>query len=557
MKSKHTKKALLMSVLSMLVCMAMLAGSTFAWFTDSVTSGKNKIVAGNLDVELYAKNGDTYEAVTADTNLFMKDALWEPGHVEVVNLKVANVGTLALQYKFGINVAAEKPGTNKAGETFNLSDHIMFALLEGEQSYESREDAIAAAQANAVALSDLAVDESGVLYPAAKATAENPDSRLVTLVVYMPTTVGDEANYQTGTDAPEIDLGVSLVAAQTPYESDSFGEDYDEDAKKDMMTGVSIQGIAGYEDVLFPSVQEAYAAISPVVERLGGLEQNPPVGANLEEQNANFDAVYNQEGNITWTIYGEQTVDNPYLFSFGRKASYYNNQRSIKSINIVGGNSTAKLIMNTEVALPYNWWSEEVPTVSANISNLTLEKGTASRISFEPQWGYGFDLSYRNCNINGSIHYLYNNACTLTFDGCHFKNVEGNTYAYAVFVQGSETEASAVTFANNTFEGYDRGINMQRAATDFKVLNNIFKDSKKDNRGVVQITGGKSFTVSGNTFDSGVVGYAVFLHELLTNADVVISGNTVNSAKYRFDECQLDSANVTVTEENNVGTAME
>ena len=51
-QSKHIRKALLASVLSVLLCAAVLVGSTFAWFTDSATSGNNKIVAGNLDVEL-------------------------------------------------------------------------------------------------------------------------------------------------------------------------------------------------------------------------------------------------------------------------------------------------------------------------------------------------------------------------------------------------------------------------------------------------------------------------------------------------------------------------
>ena len=51
-KSKNTKRALLASVRSFMLCAAMLVGSTFAWFTDSVTSGKNKIVAGNLDIEV-------------------------------------------------------------------------------------------------------------------------------------------------------------------------------------------------------------------------------------------------------------------------------------------------------------------------------------------------------------------------------------------------------------------------------------------------------------------------------------------------------------------------
>lgn len=43
---KHTSSALLTSVLAMLVCVALLIGSTFAWFTDNVTSGINRIVAG-------------------------------------------------------------------------------------------------------------------------------------------------------------------------------------------------------------------------------------------------------------------------------------------------------------------------------------------------------------------------------------------------------------------------------------------------------------------------------------------------------------------------------
>ena len=46
MNSKSTKRALLTSVLAMVVCLAMLVGSTFAWFTDTATTGVNKIQAG-------------------------------------------------------------------------------------------------------------------------------------------------------------------------------------------------------------------------------------------------------------------------------------------------------------------------------------------------------------------------------------------------------------------------------------------------------------------------------------------------------------------------------
>lgn len=235
-KSKNTKRALLASVLSMMLCIAMLVGSTFAWFTDSVTSGKNKIVAGNLDVELYAKNdAGEYTAVTAGTNLFLADALWEPGHVETVNLKVANLGTLALTYQLGINIASEKGSTNVNDEAFKLSDYIKFAVLDGEQTFADRDAAIAAADATAVDLSAIAVNEGGVLYPNGKGEAE----KLVTLVVYMPTTVGNEANYKTGYDAPEIELGINLVATQTPYENDSFDNQYDKYATAKTVSDVT------------------------------------------------------------------------------------------------------------------------------------------------------------------------------------------------------------------------------------------------------------------------------------------------------------------------------
>ena len=56
MAKKHTGRALLASGLSLLVSVALLLGITFAWFTDSVTSGRNTITAGNLDVELYHTN---------------------------------------------------------------------------------------------------------------------------------------------------------------------------------------------------------------------------------------------------------------------------------------------------------------------------------------------------------------------------------------------------------------------------------------------------------------------------------------------------------------------
>ena len=79
--AKATKRALLSSALALFLCFAMLIGTTFAWFTDSVTSANNIITAGNLDIELkYAKiDGDTltdWDTVGGKDNIFDKNALW-------------------------------------------------------------------------------------------------------------------------------------------------------------------------------------------------------------------------------------------------------------------------------------------------------------------------------------------------------------------------------------------------------------------------------------------------------------------------------------------------
>ena len=221
-KHKSTKRALLLSGLALFACISMLVGSTFAWFTDSVTSKNNIIKSGNLDVELYYQvEGQTdWAKVDANTNVFMKDALWEPGHTEVVKLKVVNEGTLALKYQLGVNVDSEIGSVNVNGDPFKLSDYIKYGIVEGAQTY-TRDAAVAAVDAAATALKT----------PYNKASAlKAGEEVVVTMVVYMPTTVGNEANHAKGAIQPIINLGINLFATQYTYEEDSFGPDYDENA---------------------------------------------------------------------------------------------------------------------------------------------------------------------------------------------------------------------------------------------------------------------------------------------------------------------------------------
>ena len=98
MKSRKSLKALIMSVLSLVVCMSLFVGSTFAWFTDSAV-GKNQVIqSGNLDMVVTASTSgeeSDYEVVE-NKELFSSTALWEPGHVEYAYVRVENNGDLWL-----------------------------------------------------------------------------------------------------------------------------------------------------------------------------------------------------------------------------------------------------------------------------------------------------------------------------------------------------------------------------------------------------------------------------------------------------------------------------
>lgn len=230
--SKNTKRALTYSVLALFLCVAMLIGTTFAWFTDTASTGVNRIQAGNLKMEVTYKNADTqdkFAKVTEETKVFNDEALWEPGHVEFAVLKVENVGSLALKYKLGINIDSEKGSTNVNGDEFKLSDYINFAVVDGDQSGLER-DALVAAAGEGQSI-NAGYSGEGQLLP--QKTVEGEKEKTVTLVVWMPETVGNEANHATNAAAPEINLGINVAATQAPYESDSFGNQYDADAPLD------------------------------------------------------------------------------------------------------------------------------------------------------------------------------------------------------------------------------------------------------------------------------------------------------------------------------------
>ncbi len=282
-QSKNTKRALLASVLSLVLCFTMLIGSTFAWFTDSATTGVNKIVAGNLDIDLYhgtvENDAISYtEIVDKETKLFNDGALWEPGYTEVAYLKVENVGTLALKALFTVNFSNQKTGTSVEGNEIKLSNYLKYDLIEIAEGdyYGTREEARNAAEANA----KLIATEQNEIHLEAEAAP-----KYYALVVYMPETVGNEANYR-GNDIPSIDLGVTLIATQDTVESDSWDEQYDKDSEYPS----SIENNAG--------LLEALQSSDNVTIKNGNYELplTIPEGKTLNVEGGDFAIDANKEG---------------------------------------------------------------------------------------------------------------------------------------------------------------------------------------------------------------------------------------------------------------------
>ena len=189
---KSTKRALLGSIMAMVLCLAMLVGATFAWFTDTASTGVNKIQAGNLDVALEMKDaagqwvsaeGKTLNWVKAAAG---EQVLWEPGCTYTLpELRVVNNGNLALKYKVAITGINGSAKLNEAIE-WTIGDVAMGA-----------EQHLAAGESNAF-----------------------------TIKGHMKESAGNEYMNES------IDgIAITVVAAQDTVESDSFDKDYDADAE--------------------------------------------------------------------------------------------------------------------------------------------------------------------------------------------------------------------------------------------------------------------------------------------------------------------------------------
>ena len=217
--SKSTKRALITSALAILMCAAMLIGTTFAWFTDTASTGVNKIVSGNLKVDIIGADSDSHIEKLNFTKAAVTDAeagaeiLWEPGcRYLTEGFRIANKGNLALKWKAQVNKGATAANANHA----DLLDVIDFYLVTSKDANDM----------------GTALDEfSGKL-------EKNATSGVYYIKGVMKTTAGND--YQGLT----LDgISITVVATQDTVENDSFNNQYDKDAEYPILvtTGDQLQ----------------------------------------------------------------------------------------------------------------------------------------------------------------------------------------------------------------------------------------------------------------------------------------------------------------------------
>ena len=208
--SKSTKRALLTSVLALLMCVTMLIGTTFAWFTDTASTGVNKIVSGNLKVDIIGANSDSHIEkldFTKATGAEGENLLWEPGcRYLTEGFRIANNGNLALKWKAEINkdniVDGKAAPTAKDGKS--LLDVIDFYVVTSTDE-----------NADAVAIENF----TGNLAKGAK-------SGVYYIKGVMKTTAGND--YQ---DLTLDGITITVYATQDTVESDSYDNQYDKYAQ--------------------------------------------------------------------------------------------------------------------------------------------------------------------------------------------------------------------------------------------------------------------------------------------------------------------------------------
>lgn len=195
------------------ICLFALWGllgtsTSIAWFSDTSEELKNIFHFAEFDLQVFYKNDkNEWEEIKNDTALFDEEALYEPGYVQVVYLKVKNNGTVPFKWKTTVRVDRYSSGINVYGDELKLQEYLKFGVVQNDSEaklYESLSERSFAKEYANEELNEYS-KENGIL-------DANKEAYLA-LIVRMPEEVTNVANYKPP-HQPEVFLGLVVTASQ-------------------------------------------------------------------------------------------------------------------------------------------------------------------------------------------------------------------------------------------------------------------------------------------------------------------------------------------------------
>ena len=459
---KATKRALLTSVMALVMCVVMLVGTTFAWFTDTASTAVNKIQAGNLDIELqYATAWDNTTGAPTDwdkaegktltfktkDNRAADKILWEPGCTyELPELRIVNKGNLALKYKISISGAKDANPENGKND-LKLLDVI-------DWTYNVSGDGGAT------------VAELGTERHLAAKTGEADVFDTLTIKGQMQKSAGND--YQ----GMAIEgIAITVVATQDTVESDSFSKDYDKDATYPVVVSQSQLNTT----LTLNDLKNESGKVSPVEVTLGNTVA---ADINYSETSSGYTGKGVMLGSTKLNKYAAAPAEEgQYKFTF-KDGTITSAATGYGSIDNYTDTSVYMLVPgNSDVVF-------ENMTFNGVVS-FDIQKYTSP-------WSNLNSITFKNCIFNGIIIGTCP-ASNVTFDGCTFNKYTNTTSAnnsnpiwWREDTEGSGANANPIktfTFVNNEVIG-TRPVKIERIGKTvspiFTIKNNKFDISAQD-----------------------------------------------------------------------------
>ena len=424
MTSKSTKRALIFSTLAILMCAAMLIGTTFAWFTDTASTAVNKIQAGNLDIELQMKdnNGRWVNAegkilpflVAGEIPAEGTQILWEPGCTYYVpEVRVVNKGNLAVKFEY-VN--------ELLGVTGKLAE-VLEPVFKTPVDANGEEVNI----------------EPEILKPGEASPAWS-------FGYHMLESAGNEYQNATATG-----MCLTVVATQATYENDSFNNQYDKDATY---------------PVIVSNQQQANDVITNATDKKVNISIASGQTITLDNGIANEG---DKSRDITFSGNGSQTVD-AITNAVSAEGGQLNYQRgssfTFENLTIQAGEGNFDGIVCNELTFKDCTIKGKLTLFGkATFINCVFDNTMANQYSIWT-WG-GTDVTFEGCtfNTNGKAILLYGgadgkNPTNLVVNNCTFNDRNSGAAGKAAIEIGNDYNATyTLTVKNATVNGFADGKN--------------------------------------------------------------------------------------------------